>query len=58
MKAFNLYYKSMKINKKPLSKSDIEYIFDQKVIYKKNEQTNKIEKIKTQDLNCVKCIII
>ena len=58
MKAFNLYYKSRKINNYPLSQDDLNEIMKNKIIYKKNNTLGKIEKIETKDIVQVRCIVV
>ena len=54
---YNIYYKYNKINKKMISKKEIDQLLKQKFIYKKRE-SGEIEKIPTEDLTIKKCTII
>lgn len=54
---YNIYHKYNKINKRMISKKEMEQLLNQKFIYKKRE-SGEIEKIPTEDLTIKKCTII
>lgn len=58
MKYYNIYYKGLKINNRPLTDEDTEFIKNENFINKKNMITNKIEQIPTNQIKFVKTIII
>lgn len=58
MKAYNIYYDSMKVNKTPLNGTELQKVYNYKYIYKTNTINGKVEKIPTNKLRTVKCIII
>ena len=58
MKKYDIYYKSTKINTYPLSESTLEEILKKKYIYKRNSKTQEIEKINTENIHCVRCIVV
>lgn len=55
---YNIYYQNSKVNKKPLTDKDVEYIRSQKVIYKRNEVKDSIEEINTNQIRIISCEII
>lgn len=58
MKCFNIYYKDMKINNRPLSDDDIKSLKESKYIYKRNNITNKLESIPVNKIQIIKTILI
>lgn len=58
MLKYNIYYRNIKINKRPLSKQEIDNIKSIPNINKYNEQTKQILKIPTADLEIIKCYVI
>ena len=58
MKYFNVYYKDIKINNRPLTEDDIKSIKDSKFIYKRNNITNKLENIPTNKIKIIKTTLI
>lgn len=58
MEAYNIYYKNEKINKRPLSKEDVETIKKYPYISKRNPFTNQITEMEIKNLQFIKCIII
>lgn len=58
MKHFNLYYKDIKINNRPINEQELESIKRSEVISKRNNITGKIESIPVDKINIVKTIII
>ena len=60
MRAYNIYYKNEKINKKLLSKSEVDTIYKKSFIYKQknNGKANDTIQIPVKDIKCYECIII
>jgi hypothetical protein len=57
-KKYNIYYKNSRVNNRPLNYDELKKVYEQKVIYKKNNITNDLTEIPVQELEIVKCIII
>jgi hypothetical protein len=57
MKKFNVYYKSQKINQRPISQKDKDIILEKKFIFKDNGQGYK-EKILVKDIKFIKCTVL
>ena len=57
MKAYNIYYKSVKLNNKPMNIDDIKTILSEKFIHKKIDEHSS-EKINVKDLKIIKCTVI
>lgn len=57
MKAFNLYWKSQRVNQLPLSREELGHVLDQKTIRKKLGDGSSIE-IPTSELVVRKCTVI
>ena len=58
MDLYNIYYKGMKINNRPLLENDINEIKTKKEIYKRDTITDKLNKISVNELQYVKTILI
>lgn len=58
MKCFNIYYKDVKINNRPLNDEDIKSIKESKIIYKRNNITNKLESIPVNKIKIIKTVLI
>ena len=58
MNYYNIYFKGKKINNRPLNDEELKNGQEQKDIYKRNNITNSLEKISTNDIYAVKTIII
>jgi len=58
MKAFNLYYKSRKINKIPMDIDTLRMVLKEKYIYKKTTIPGQIEKIPTDQIVAKQCILL
>ena len=58
MNLYNIYYKGTKINNRPLSDNDINEIRSKKEIYKRDNITDKLNKISVNELQYVKTILI
>lgn len=58
MKYYNIYYKGIKINNRPLTEEDAAIIKNETSIRKKNIITNKIELIPVDQIKFVNTIII
>lgn len=54
---YNIYYQNRKINKRMISKEDVDKLLCSKFIYKRIE-TGKIDKISVNDIVIKKCTII
>lgn len=58
MNYFNLYFKGRKLNNRPVTENEIFEIKKKKEIYKRNNITNDLEKISTNEIQYVKTILI
>lgn len=58
MKGYNIYYNGVKINNNVLTSSQLQKVYDEKYIYKRNNVTGNIDKINTQQLETRECIRI
>ena len=59
MKYYNMYYKNMKINNRPIKDEDLKHIFNsKKYIIKHNSLTNKNEQIPLSEIQLIKTIVI
>lgn len=58
MKYYNIYYKGVKINNRPLTQEMADSLRNEKVIYKKNSVTNKLDSIEIDKIKFVDTIII
>ena len=59
MKYYNMYYKNMKINNRPLKEDDLKSIYNsKKYIIKHNSLTNKNEQIPLSEIQLIKTIVI
>jgi len=58
MTYYNLYYKNVKLNNRPITEEEKLNVIKSKEIYKKNSLNNHLEKINTSEINFVKTIII
>ena len=58
MTYYNLYYKNVKLNNRPITEEEKLNVIKSKEIYKKNSINNHLEKINTSEINFVKTIII
>lgn len=58
MKYYNIYYKGIKINNRPLTQEMADSLRNEKVIYKKNSVTNKLDSIEIDKIKFVDTIII
>ena len=54
---YNVYNNNIKINKRPLSKSDLDTMLESNVIYKKQEN-GETQRILAKNIQIVECIII
>lgn len=58
MNYYNIYYKDNKLNNRPLSEDEISNVKNLKEIYKRNNISNKLEKIDTSKITYIKTILI
>jgi hypothetical protein len=58
MNYYNIYYKGKKLNNRPLTNSDVDEIKEKKEIYKRNNLTNKLDRIPVNSIQYVKTILI
>ncbi len=58
MRQYNVYYHSIKINKRPVPESVIDKMKEKEFIFKHDEETNKTQKFPVNKLKIVKCIIV
>lgn len=58
MLKYNLYYNNEKINKRPLSQSELDKVQNLKVINKYNKITNDIVTIPTDKVEIIKCYVV
>lgn len=58
MKYYNIYYKGVKINNRPLTQEMADSLRNEKIIYKKNSVTNKLDSIEIDKIKFVDTIII
>ena len=58
MKAYDIYYKSERINDLPLDINTLKKVISNKFIYKKNKFTNKIHQIPTNEIVTRMCTIL
>lgn len=58
MLKYNLYFRSEKINKRPISEDELNKIREAKNINKYNSQTRELEVIPTNQLEIIKCYVI
>lgn len=57
MVKYNLYYEGQKLNKKPLSKTEINDVYSRQVVYKKISSTEQ-KAIPTNQVSCYRCIVL
>ena len=58
MNYYNIYYKDNKLNNRPLSEDEVFNVKNLKEIYKRNNISNKLEKIDTSKITYIKTILI
>lgn len=58
MKYYNLYYKDLKINNRPITEDELKSVKESKTIYKRNNVTQKLESISVKEIHIRKTIII
>ena len=58
MNYYNIYYRGKKLNNRPINDIEIQAIKEKKEIYKRNELTNNLENIPTNNISIIKTIII
>lgn len=58
MLKYNIYYRNIKVNKRPLSEKEINNIKSVKTINKYNENTKMVYQIPTSDIEIIKCYVI
>lgn len=58
MKYYNLYYKGVKINNRPINEEEKANVIRSKEIYKRNSISKRLEKINADDVSYVETIII
>lgn len=58
MKAFNLYYKSRKINRVPMNIDTLKMVLKEKYIYKNTSIPGQIEKIPTNEIVAKQCTLL
>ena len=58
MKYYNVYYKGVKLNNRPVTEEEKINIQNSQEIHKRNSITNRLEKIDTANLRYVKTLII
>lgn len=58
MKYYNIYYKDVKINNRPLTDKELDAIKDSKLIHKRNNITEKMEEIPVNKIKIIKTILI
>lgn len=58
MKAYDIYYKSERINDLPIDKSTLQKVMEKKFIYKKNRYNGDLQKIPTNEIVPRMCTII
>ena len=58
MTYYNLYYKNVKLNNRPITEEEKLNVIKSKEIYKKNSINNHLEKINTSEIKFVKTIVI
>ena len=58
MLKYNLYYNNEKLNKHPLSQSELNQVQNSKVINKYNKITNDIVAIPTDKVEIIKCYVV
>ena len=57
MKCYNIYYNGQKLNRRPLTKKDMEIVNSKKYISKVVNSTN-LKNIPIKDCKIVECIVI
>ena len=57
MVKYNLYYNNERLNKRPITKEELDRVQQSKVINKYNERTQTLVPISTSQINIVKCQI-
>lgn len=55
---YNIYYKNSRVNLRPLSLKELDFVKKQKSIFKKNQLTKEYVEIPVDQLEVVSCIII
>lgn len=58
MLKYNLYYNNQKINKRPISKADLDKIQANKIINKYNDKTKELVEIPTNRIEIIKCYVV
>lgn len=58
MKAYNLYYKSRKINRVPMDIDTLKMVLQEKFIYKQTSIPGQIEKIPTNEIVAKQCTLL
>ena len=57
MKVYNIYYKSQKLNRRPLSQSDIDKVMSKEIVSKIVNSTS-LKDIPTKDCKVVECTLL
>ena len=58
MLKYNIYYRSQKINKRPISEDELKKIQQAKIINKYNERTKELVEIPTKNIDIIKCYVV
>ena len=55
---YNLYYGDIKLNNRPINKTELNSIKESKTIYKRNNITEKLEEVPIDKIRIIKTILI
>ena len=58
MLQYNLYYNNEKINKRPISKTELDKVRSSKIISKYDKASNEVKKIPTDEIEIITCYVV
>lgn len=58
MKLYNLYYKNSRLNKKPISKEELQKLQNAKVVSRVDYKNKTVEQIPFNLIRTVECVIL